>query len=143
MKQLLMASLWKVIRCYFESHSPFLDLPLLCYRLTILSRYSTILFMIKSFRCKHTEKIWNRVFTKKFPPDIQGAGKSSPIARRKLLMLNAASTLEDLKIPPSNRLEKLSGNRKGHFLTRINNQWRICFKFENGDAFEVEIVDYH
>lgn len=99
--------------------------------------------MIKSFRCKHTEKVWNRVFTKKFPPDIQGAGKSSSIARRKLLMLNAASTLEDLKIPPNNRLEKLSGDRKGQFSIRLNNQWRICFKFENGDASEVEIVDYH
>lgn len=99
--------------------------------------------MIKNFKCKHTEKVWKRVFTKKFPPGIQGAGNSSPIARRKLQMLNAASTLEDLKIPPNNRLEKLSGNRKGQFSIRINIQWRICFKFENGDATEVEIVDYH
>lgn len=114
-----------------------------CYRLTILSLCDTVLFMIKNFRCKHTEKVWNRVFTKKFPPDIQGSGKNSPIARRKLLMINAASTLKDLKIPPNNRLEKLSGDRKGQFSIRINNQWRICFKFENGDASEVEIVDYH
>jgi len=124
-------------------HAAFPPLPSSCYHLTILPRCDTILCMIKSFRCKHTEKVWNRVFTKKFPPDIQGAGKSSPIARRKLLMLNAASTLEDLKIPPNNRLEKLSGDRKGQFSIRLNNQWRICFKFENGDASEVEIVDYH
>jgi toxin HigB-1 len=99
--------------------------------------------MIRSFKCKYTEKVWNRVFVKKFPPDIQGMGKGSPLARRKLLMLNAASTLEDLKIPPSNRLEKLHGDRKGQFSIRINNQWRICFCFENGNATDVEIVDYH
>lgn len=100
--------------------------------------------MIKSFKCKHTEKIWNRIFSKKFPPDLQGKGKNTkPVIRRKLLMIHAASTLEDLKIPPNNRLEKLSGDRKGQYSIRINNQWRICFNFNNGDATDLEVVDYH
>ena len=93
--------------------------------------------MIRSFRCKETEKIFNRYFSRKFPTDIQR------IALRKLAMLDAADSLDDLRIPPSNRLEKLTGNRKGQYSIRINDQCRICFVWSRGDAYEVEIADYH
>lgn len=93
--------------------------------------------MIKTFADKQTEKVWNREFSKKLPTDIQKA------ARRKLIMVNAASVLSDLKIPPNNQLEKLSKDRKGQHSIRINDQWRVCFRFDKGDAYEVEIVDYH
>lgn len=93
--------------------------------------------MIKSFADKETEKLFNREFSKKLPPEIQRP------ARRKLEMLNAAETLLDLRTPPSNHLEKLSGNRKGQHSLRINNQWRICFVWKETDAHNVEIVDYH
>ena len=93
--------------------------------------------MIKDFKCKETEKIWEREFSNRFSKDIQ------TIARRKLIMLDSTSTLNDLRIPPSNRLEKLKGNRKNQFSIRINNQWRICFYFSDSEASDVEIVDYH
>lgn len=93
--------------------------------------------MIKTFADKQTEKVWNREFSKKLPTDIQKA------ARRKLIMVHAASVLSDLKIPPNSQLEKLSKERKGQHSIRINDQWRVCFRFEQGDAYEVEIVDYH
>lgn len=93
--------------------------------------------MIKTFADKQTEMVWNRKFSKKLPTDIQKA------ARRKLIMVNAASVLSDLKIPPNNQLEKLSKDRKGQHAIRINDQWRVCFRFEKGDAYEVEIIDYH
>ena len=93
--------------------------------------------MIKSFGCKETQKIFNREFSKKLPSDIQ------VIAFRKLRMLNRSYTLDDLRVPPSNHLEKLRGDKEGFYSIRINDQWRICFKWENGNAFEVEIVDYH
>jgi proteic killer suppression protein len=93
--------------------------------------------MIQSFKCKDTEKIFNRTFSKKFPNDIQR------VALRKLRMLNRATILNDLKVPPSNRLEPLKGKRKGQRSIRINEQWRVCFKWRKGDAFDVEIVDYH
>jgi proteic killer suppression protein len=93
--------------------------------------------MIKTFADKQTEKVWNREFSKKLPTDIQKA------ARRKLIMVHAASVLSDLKIPPNNQLEKLSKDRKGQHSIRINDQWRVCFRFEQGDAYGVEIVDYH
>jgi toxin HigB-1 len=93
--------------------------------------------MIKSFRDKETEKIFNRYFSKKFPSDIQHQ------ARRKLLMVDAASEIIALRIPPGNRLEALKGDRKGQHSIRINEQWRICFKWKSGDAFDVEITDYH
>jgi proteic killer suppression protein len=93
--------------------------------------------MIQSFKCKDTEKIFNRTFSKKFPNDIQR------VALRKLRMLNRATILNDLKVPPSNRLEPLKGKRKGQHSIRINEQWRVCFKWRKGDAFDVEIVDYH
>lgn len=93
--------------------------------------------MISSFACKETAKIWNRQFSSRFSKDIQKQ------ARRKLLMLDAASSLADLQIPPSNRLEKLQGDRKGTCSIRINDQWRICFRWQDGEAFDVAIVDYH
>lgn len=93
--------------------------------------------MIKSFACKETQKIFNREFSKKLPSDIQ------VIAFRKLRMLNRSFTLDDLRVPPSNHLEKLKGDKEGFYSIRINDQWRICFKWEDGNVFEVEIVDYH
>jgi proteic killer suppression protein len=93
--------------------------------------------MIQSFKCKETEKILNRLFSEKFPNDIQR------VALRKLRMLNRATILNDLKVPPADRLELLKGNRKGQYNIRINDQWRICFIWRKGDAFDVEIVDYH
>ena len=93
--------------------------------------------MIKSFRDKETEKIFSRERSRRLPPDIQ------QVALRKLRMLNRAVTLEDLRIPPANRLEKLVGDRVGQCSIRINDQWRVCFEWRGGDAFNVEITDYH
>ena len=93
--------------------------------------------MIISFGNKETEKIWNGIVSKKHPREIQEA------ARRKLRMINNSIDIGDLRIPPANRLEKLKGDLKEFYSIRINNQWRIVFKWENGNAFEVEIVDYH
>ena len=93
--------------------------------------------MIGSFADKETEKIFGRAFSRKLPADIQR------IARRKLEILDAAENLNDLRIPPANRLEKLSGDREGQHSIRINDQWRICFVWRERDAYRVEIVDYH
>ena len=93
--------------------------------------------MLRSFGSKETEKVWKGIISTKLPPEIQN------IARRKLRMINNSFDLKDLRIPPSNRLEKLSGNRKDFFSIRINDQWRIIFKWEEGHALEVAIVDYH
>ncbi len=93
--------------------------------------------MIRSFRDKETEKIFNRQRSRKLPSDIQ------QIALRKLRMLNRSQPLQDLRVPPSNRLEKLSGDRQEQYSIRINKQWRICFIWQNSDAYNVEIVDYH
>ena len=93
--------------------------------------------MIRTFKNRETEKIFKREYSKKYPSDIQN------IALRKLRMLNRSINLNDLKIPPANRLEKLKGNRAGQYSIRINNQWRICFEWHQNDAFKVEIVDYH
>ena len=93
--------------------------------------------MIKSFRCKETEKLFNRQLSKKLPQDIQA------VAFRKLRMLNRSNTVNDLRVPPGNHLEQLSGDRKGQFSIRINSQYRICFEWSDGDASNVEIVDYH
>jgi len=93
--------------------------------------------MIKSFACKETEKIFNRQVSLKLPRDIQ------KVARRKPEILEGAEVLQDLRIPPNNRLEKLSKDRKGQHSIRINDQWRICFEWRKGDAYGVEIVDYH
>lgn len=93
--------------------------------------------MIKSFRDKETAKVWSREYSKKLPGDIQER------ALMKLQQLHAASDLKDLSIPASNQLESLKGDRKGEHSIRINKQWRVCFKWKDGHAFEVEIVDYH
>jgi len=93
--------------------------------------------MIKSFRCRETEKIWWGEVSTKLPRDIQD------IARRKLRMLNNALALNDLRVPPANRLEALKGSRSGQYSIRINSQWRICFVWQDGNVGHVEIVDYH
>jgi len=93
--------------------------------------------MIKSFGNKESEKVWNGQRSKKLPNDIQ------EIARRKLRMLNNSLDIQDLRIPPSNRLEKLGGKLKDFHSIIINKQWRIIFIWENGNAFETEIIDYH
>lgn len=93
--------------------------------------------MILSFGCKETEKIWNGKRVKNLPLEIQEIG------RRKLRMLNNSQNVADLRIPPANRLEKLAGDRKDFYSIRINDQWRIIFKWDNGNARVVEIVDYH
>lgn len=93
--------------------------------------------MIKSFRCRETEKIFTLRFSRKLPENIQQA------ALRKLRMLDAARNLSDLRIPPANRLEALKGRRAGCFSIRINDQYRICFAWKGGDAHDVEVVDYH
>lgn len=93
--------------------------------------------MIISFGDKNTKKIWEGERVQGFSTEIQ------ELARRKLIMLNNSQDLADLKIPPSNRLEKLKGSFKDFYFIRINNQWRIIFKWKNGSASEVEIIDYH
>ena len=93
--------------------------------------------MIISFGNAEIEKVWNGIRVKKLPIEIQNIG------RRKLRMINNSVDLADLRIPPSNRLEKLSGKLKDFYSIRINDQWRIIFKWSSGNAFEVEIIDYH
>ena len=93
--------------------------------------------MIRNFKDKETQKIFERQRSRKLPSDIQ------QVALRKLRMLNRAEMLQDLRIPPANRLERLTGNRKDQYSIRINDQWRICFEWQEGDALNVEIVDYH
>ncbi|BFI96505.1 MAG: type II toxin-antitoxin system RelE/ParE family toxin [Rhodanobacter sp.] len=93
--------------------------------------------MIRNFADKEVEKIWGGTPSRRLPVDIQ------LVSRRKLRMLNNAASLDDLRIPPANRLEALKGSRKGQHSIRINDQWRICFRWIDGDAHDVEIVDYH
>ncbi len=93
--------------------------------------------MIKSFRDKNTERIFKRQRVKRFSLLIQ------KLAQRKLDLIDGADLIEDLRTPPGNRLEKLSGNRKGQYSIRVNNQWRICFRWKSGQATDAEIVDYH
>ena len=93
--------------------------------------------MIRWFKCRDTERIWQGESTRKFPKDIQDR------ALRKLRQLDAAATKEDLRNPPGNRLESLKGERVGQMSIRINDQWRICFRWVGRDAWDVEIVDYH
>ena len=93
--------------------------------------------MIISFGDKNTESIWNGIRVKNLPIEIQSIG------RRKLRMLNNSQTINDLRIPPSNRLEKLSGKLSGFYSIRINNQWRIIFKWNEGQCEDVKIIDYH
>lgn len=93
--------------------------------------------MIKSFKDKETEKVFRRQYSRRLPQDIQRA------ALRRLAYLHSAKEINDLRAPPSNRLEKLSGDRQGQYSLRINDQWRICFEWVDNNAYEVEIVDYH
>jgi proteic killer suppression protein len=93
--------------------------------------------MIKSFRDRETARVFRRQVSRRLPGDMQR------IAYRKLVQIDAATRLETLRIPPGNRLEALSGNRRGQQSIRINDQWRICFVWRDGDAYDVEIADYH
>ena len=93
--------------------------------------------MIRSFADAETERFFATGKSRRFPPDLRAR------AAKRLTQLDAATRVEDLRIPPSNRLEPLRHDRKGQWSIRINDQWRICFRFENGDARDVEIVDYH
>ena len=93
--------------------------------------------MIRSFKSKETEKVWNGERSGKLPIEVQRIG------RRKLRMINNSVDIKDLRIPPANRLEKLTGDLKEHYSIRINDQWRIVFKWSEGRAFDVQILDYH
>lgn len=93
--------------------------------------------MIKNFADKETEKVYHQIFSKKLPQSIQR------IALRKLIMMNSSKSLEDLRVPPGNKLEPLHGDREGQYSIRINGQFRICFRNVFEDFFDVEIVDYH
>lgn len=93
--------------------------------------------MLRSFADEETETIWQGVRSRRLPPEIQ------EVARRRLRMLNNAQDLRDLRSPPGNRLEALKGDRRGQHSIRVNQQWRVCFRWRDGDAYEVEIVDYH
>jgi len=93
--------------------------------------------MIKTFADKHTQELYLKGKSKRFPPDIWGR------ASRKLDYVNLATMLEDLKVPPGNRLHALTDDRAGQHSISINDQWRICFRFEDGDAYDVEVCDYH
>ncbi len=93
--------------------------------------------MIKSFADRDTEALFQRQSVRRFPADLLRT------MLRKLVAIDAAEALEDLRVPPGNRLEKLKGDRSGQHSIRVNDQWRICFRWTEGDAYEVEIVDYH
>lgn len=93
--------------------------------------------MIRSFGTRDTDRLFHREPVRRWGPDVQHA------ALRKLRMLDAATTLEDLRVPPANRLEKLKGRRAGQWSIRGNDQWRLCFRWRDGDAHDVELVDYH
>ena len=93
--------------------------------------------MIRNFADTEAERIWAGIPSRRLPANIQN------VARRKLRMLNSAASLDDLRVPPANRLEALKGDRKGQFSIRINEQWRLCFRWKGNDVHDVEIVDYH
>ena len=93
--------------------------------------------MIRSFRDRDTESVFLRERSRRLPSTVQR------IAQRKLAILHAADSVQDVRVPPGNRLERLSGNREGQHSIRINDRWRICFRWRDGDAHDVEIVDYH
>lgn len=93
--------------------------------------------MIRNFRDKETERLFHREGARKLATDVQR------VAQRKLVMWDAAQSLQDLRVPPENRLEKLAGDRAGQHSIRINDQWRICFRWKDGNAYDVEITDYH
>jgi len=104
--------------------------------LTIIFSWVIISAMIKDFKCKETKSIFNGLFSKKLPQEIQR------LAERKLIMLHRAGKINDLRVPPANRLETLSGNRKGQHSIHINKKWRICFEWKEDGVHGVEIVDY-
>lgn len=112
-----------------------LDLLTISFEDIILKGYNP--GMIKTFRDSETEKVFNGRFSRKLPQDIQR------IAERKLIMLHRSASLTDLRVPPSNRLEALHGERSGQYSIRVNDQWRICFAWREDGVYEVEIVDYH
>lgn len=93
--------------------------------------------VIRSFRDKDTEAIWQRDYVKKLSPEL------SRLTYNKLVLINAAENINDLRVPPGNRLEKLAGDRAGQYSVRVNNQWRLCFTWSAGGAANVELVDYH
>ncbi len=93
--------------------------------------------MIPSFRDRDTERLFHRELVRRWGPDVQR------VALRKLRMLDAATSIDDLRVPPGNRLEKLRGDQAGQWSIRVNDQWRLCFQWREGEAYEVELVDYH
>ncbi len=93
--------------------------------------------MIRSFADDDTERIWRGLRVRRFPPDVQA------VALRKLMLIDAAERIDDLRVPPGNRLEALKGDRRGQWSIRINSQWRVCFKWMKGYAENIEIIDYH
>ena len=107
------------------------------YLLDIYTQNGYNTAMIRSFADRETEKVYNQTFSKKLPESIQ------KVALRKLIMIDNAANLGDLRVPPNNRLEALSGDREGQYSIRINEQYRVCFKWKDNDVYDVEIVDYH
>lgn len=110
--------------------------PRALYRLTFNAKCYKLFGVVRSFRCRETEKVFLREFTRRF----QGIAR---VAKRRLDQLHAATSLADLAAIPGNRLEALAADRAGQHSVRINKQWRICFRWNDGDAFDIEIVDYH
>ena len=100
-----------------------------------MARYSCC--VIRSFKDKRTRLVWEGNFSPRLPRGLQ------TVARRKLRMINNAQTLDDLRVPPANRLEKLKGDRRGQYSIRVSDRWRVCFSWRDGDASDVEMVDYH
>ncbi len=107
------------------------------FTLTVVNKLFILSFMIKSFADSETERFYTTGKTRRFPPDVLKR------AIKRLTQLDAATLIDDLRMPPSNRLEALTGDRTGKWSIRINDQWRLCFRFNNGEAYDVEIVDYH
>jgi proteic killer suppression protein len=105
--------------------------------LDVINAQQYDILMIASFRCKETERIWNEEVSRAFPREIQRS------VRRKLLMIDAATSITDLLVPPGNRLEALKGDRAGQYSIRVNDQWRICLQWRESNAHQVELVDYH
>ena len=105
--------------------------------MTLLTCHVTLVEVLRSFADKDTERVWQRARSKTLDQNTQR------VALRKLLILDAAETLDDLKVPPGNRLEKLRGDRAGQYSVRVNQQWRICFRWTTAGPEDVEIVDYH